>query len=113
MAALRRLRGNTGGLPRPAAGQEEGKKIGRAPIVDARPQLASTSRLKPGSPATPGSNRLPLLSSEPDGVHGLPPRRTQPSTPLGNAVPKVDAPRMGVRPRISRVSGTGHRQLPV
>jgi len=37
-------------------------------------------RLQPGAPAAPGAERLGLLPSGPDPVHGVPPRRTRPST---------------------------------
>ena len=39
-------------------------------------------RLRPGTPTSPKRDRLPLLPSGPGGVHGLLPRRTQPSTPF-------------------------------
>jgi len=37
-------------------------------------------RLRPGHSATPEADRLPLLPSGSDGVHGAPPRRTRSST---------------------------------
>ena len=56
--------------------------MGRAPTVDNALQLTQVSQLQPGIPATPGVYYLPLLPSGPDGIHNLPPRKTQPSTPL-------------------------------
>jgi len=56
------------------------------PLSNRISQLATTSLLRPGTPVTPKRNRLPLLPPGPGGVHGLLPRRTQPSSPLGLAV---------------------------
>ena len=52
------------------------------PPVDLAHRSAPASQLRPGSPAAPRTNYLPLLPSGPDGVHSILPRRTQSSTPL-------------------------------
>ena len=68
-----------------------------------------TSLLRPGTPAAPRRDRLPLLPPGPGGVHGLLPRRTQPSTPLIPAVPTDREPSRGSSiplRRILRVQGT-------
>jgi hypothetical protein len=59
------------------------------PLSNRATRLAKTSLLRPGNPAAPKSDCLPLLPPGPGGVHRLLPRRTQPSTPLGLAVPTV------------------------
>ena len=56
------------------------------------------SLLRPGCPAAPDEHRLPLLSSEPGGVHGSPPRRTRPSTPLYVDLTGQHRPRMAFDP---------------
>ena len=56
------------------------KKRSRAPSFDRIPKTCPTERLEPGFPGAPVSFRLPLLPSGSDGVHGLPPPRTQLST---------------------------------
>ena len=52
-------------------------------------------RLRSGAPAAPGADRLGLLPSGPDPVHGAPPRRTQPSTPIFERVPSGGGPQEG------------------
>ena len=55
------------------------RRVVHHPFVPFRRRV-QRPRLKPGSPASPEDNRLPLLSSEPDGVHGSSPRGAQLST---------------------------------
>ena len=65
----------------PRAPRPGGVKKGRAPAVD-RPVARSPGiRLRPGAPAAPRGDCLPLLPSGPDGVHKPRARRTWPSTP--------------------------------
>jgi hypothetical protein len=82
---------------------------GRAPSVEPSHPAYWTSLLQPGTPAAPRRDRLPLLPPGPGGVHGLLPRRTQPSTPLNPAVPTDHEPSRGSSiplRRILRVQGT-------
>ena len=60
---------------------------GRAPLFELRPPACRTSLLQPGYPVAPAGYRLWLLPPGPDQVHGPTPHRTQPSTPLSQAVP--------------------------
>ena len=53
------------------------------PLLSRATYRISAVRLRPGIPTSPKRNRLPLLPLGPGGVHGLLPRRTQPSTPFG------------------------------
>ncbi len=65
-------------------------------------------RLQPGSPAAPEGDRLPLLPSGPDGVHGPPLRGTRLSTSDAVVVGERCCPRPGVQLRYSglRIQGT-------
>lgn len=74
----------------------------------ASPRLAGASQLRPGTPAAPESDCLPLLPSRPGGVHRLSPRRTRASTPLDLGSPEKIEPRVGIRPCCSglQVQGT-------
>jgi len=71
------------------------------------------STFEPGNPTAHESDYLPLLSSEPDGVHRLPLRRTQFSSPLAKGRPYRSMPIIGIRPCYSGLQVTGHRYLPV
>lgn len=55
-------------------------------------------RLRIGTSTSPKSDRLPLLSSDPGGVHGLLPYGTHPST-LPELVVTVDIGKGGIRTR--------------
>ena len=84
--ARRRVRclivaGEMGRIPRERENAGGENENGRAPPFDPFRERVGRFRLQPGSPASPGEYRLPLLSSEPDGVHGSPPRGAQFSTP--------------------------------
>ena len=57
------------------------------------------SRLKPSYPTAHERVRLGLLPPGPDPVHGVPLRRTWPSTPLTGVRPHRPAPRVGIQPR--------------
>src|SRR3954447_24099736 len=71
------------------------------------------SELRPGTPATPGGDRLRLLPSGPDLVHGPPPRGTRPSTPLpAGSSPMSGGPSGGNSAPLERIAGAGHRYLP-
>jgi len=61
-------------------GHSEEEMLGRAPPFDPFRRHFRRLQLKSGGPAAHESYHLPLLSSEPDGVRRLPPRRTQLST---------------------------------
>ena len=63
------------------------KQRGRAFPSIPFPEAPTRRKLRPSFLAAPESNRLPLLPSGPDGVHGLSPRKTQPSTPLTTQQP--------------------------
>ena len=65
-------------------------------------------RLQPGCPAAPEGDRLPLLPSGPDGVHGPPLRGTRLSTSDAVVVGERCCPRPGVQLRYSglRIQGT-------
>jgi len=77
------------------------------PLSDAHTGLPRAG-LRPGTPATPASDRLRLLPSGPDRVHELTSRRTWPSTPSLRRLPYDRSPRAGIQPRWSglRVQGT-------
>lgn len=63
-----------------------GKKRDRAPTFVLRPMTRFLNPwLQTGATTSPGSDRLPLLPSEPGGVHGLPPCGTRPSIPREKA----------------------------
>jgi hypothetical protein len=66
------------------------------------------ARLRPGSPTAPEDDRLPLLPSGPDGVHGPSLRGTRPSTSGTVVVGERCGPRPGVQLRCSglRIQGT-------
>ena len=68
---------------------------GRAPLVELRSPACGTKQLRPGYPVAPTGNRLWLLPSGPDQIHRSAPHRTQPSTPLGQAVPATVEPSEG------------------
>ncbi len=72
------------------------------------PCLTVASRLRPGTPAAPKRDYLPLLPSGSGGVRRLLPRRTQSSTSLNSDRTKSSEPQRGVRSRYSglRVQGT-------
>jgi len=65
-------------------------------------------QLGPGYPTSPATNRLGLLPSGPDPLHGATPRGTQ---SVNTACLALDLahyhPQAGIRPRIKRTSGTG------
>ncbi len=65
------------------------------------PRLIRRSQLQPGTPTAPGSDDLPLLPSDPGGVYRLPPRRTQPSSPLTPDSPETYAPRKVFNPAVA------------
>ena len=71
-------------------------------------RLTRNNRLRPGAPAAPRRDSLPLLPPGPDGVQRLLPRRTQSSTPLEPSSIKRNNPQGGIRPRYGglRVQGT-------
>src|SRR5262249_16372994 len=96
--------------PRAAGPSISGHCLVVHPPSFAYPQCARVSQLRPSFPATPRSHPLPLLSSEPDGVRGLPPRGTQPSTLLNVYVRGASRPREGIRRRI--MAGFGWRAPP-
>src|SRR5512136_460628 len=60
---------------------------GRAPAVDPAHRLTLDSLLRPGLPAAPETNYLPLLPSGPDGVCSASPRRARSSTLLVEGSP--------------------------
>ena len=66
------------------------------------------SHLSSGIPAAHKRIRLPLLSSESDGVHSLSLRRARTSLILTNGIPHIIFPRIGVTPCYSgfQVQGT-------
>jgi hypothetical protein len=66
------------------------------------------ARLRPGCPAAPEGDRLPLLPSGPDGVHGPTLRGTRPSTSSTVSVGERHGPRPGIQLRCSglRIQGT-------
>jgi len=75
-------------------------KIGRAPGVDSHPlRTHPRARLRPGCPAAPDDDRLPLLPSGPDGVHGPSLRGTRPSTSGTVVVGERCGPRPGIQLR--------------
>src|SRR5215213_6419792 len=55
--------------------------------------------LRPGDPASPTGDRLRLLPSGPDLVHGPTSRGTRPSTPQARALARSRAPREGIQLR--------------
>jgi len=63
-------------------GHSEEEMLGRAPPFDPFRRHFRRLQLKSGGPAAHESYHLPLLSSEPDGVRRLSPRRTRLSTPI-------------------------------
>ncbi len=65
------------------------------PLSNRALRLAGASQLRPGTPAAPRSDCLPLLPSGPDGVHRLLPRRTQSSMPLSPGRPRKHRPSRG------------------
>jgi len=67
------------------------------------------SWLRPSSPAAPRHFCLPLLSSEPDGVHRRLSRRTQPSTLLSRGRLYKIFPPARIQPHCSGLWVTGHR----
>ena len=95
------------GRHRPASGKGEGR--GRAPGVDHAPaRTHPRARLQPGCPAAPEGDRLPLLPSGPDGVHGPTLRGTRLSTSGTVVVGERGGPRPGIQLRCSglRIQGT-------
>jgi len=62
------------------------KKTVVHPLSTQTSRRCLTSLLRPGCPAAPEDNQLPLLPSGPDGVPESSPRRTKPSTPLRQAL---------------------------
>src|ERR687896_1093348 len=92
-----------------AADRLEEGGIGRAPGVDHAPvRTHPRARLQPGCPAAPDGDRLPLLPSGPDGVHGPTLRGTRLSTSGSVVVGERGGPRPGVQLRCSglRIQGT-------
>ena len=53
------------------------------------------SQLRNGNPAAHGKIRLMLLGSPPDMVHGIPLRKTDPSTPLTQSRQYIGKPGCG------------------
>ena len=85
---------------------------GRAPPFDSFRQHIKRAQLKPGSPTSPGEDRLPLLSSEPDGVHSSPPRGAQLSTSkLADSGRRYRTSGWNSA-SLERIASTGHRYLP-
>ena len=70
------------------------------------------SRLGPGSLTAHEKHRLMLLGSPPDMVHGIPLRKTEPSTLLTAAKRHIAYPNTGLHPSCSGLQVTGHRWLP-
>ena len=70
------------------------------------------SQLQPGKPTAPERNRLSLLPSGPDEVHGRPPRGTRPSTPLMRGCLTVNILNTVSRPSCSGLKVTGLRYRP-
>src|SRR5712692_8621767 len=72
------------------------------------PRTRIRARLRSGLPAARDGDRLPLLPSGPDGVHGPTLHRTRPSTPRDAHRIRDAGPREGIQPRWSglRVQGT-------
>ena len=97
-----RRRSAAGGYVAPGRRAQRGpRKVDRAPPVEAGTRgAAAVSRLRFGAPAAPGGDRLRLLPSGPDLVHGS-------SSPTGpnhqhreqGADPGACAPREGIQPR--------------
>jgi hypothetical protein len=71
------------------------------------------SRLRSGNPTAHETSYLPLLPSGPDGVHRVPLRGTQSSTPLYPAGFTKTGLAIGIKPCYSGLQVTGHRYLPV
>src|SRR5712692_11530993 len=72
------------------------------------PRTRTRARLRPGFTAARDGDRLPLLPSGPDGVHGPRLHRTRSSTPRDARRTRDAGPREGIQPRWSglRVQGT-------
>jgi hypothetical protein len=80
----------------------------RWPCTHCRPRHSPrpyASLLRSGSPAAPDKHRLPLLPSGPGGVHGSPPRRTRPSTPLDVDLTEKHRASSGSSTPLERVAG--------
>src|SRR3712207_3383385 len=77
------------------------KLVDRAPSVEAWSRALNAARDSgPGAPAAPADDRLRLLPSGPDLVHGPTSRGTRAiDATNGAADPVADAPREGVQPR--------------
>ena len=83
-----------------AASWGPAKKADRAPSVEAGTRGAATvSRLRFGAPAAPEGDRLRLLPSGPDLVHGSSSPRDRTITRAQGADPGACAPREGIQPR--------------
>src|SRR5436190_15770202 len=90
------MTGNPRGRPR----------VDRAPTSEnGLPGVSAELRLRPGSPAAHGEDRLRLLPSGPDLVHGTPSRGTWPSTPQLGVLALRAEPSGGSSAPLERVSG--------
>src|SRR5687767_11029197 len=87
-------------------GRERNRSCTRCRTTPARTH--PRARLQPGCPAAPEGDRLPLLPSGPDGVHGPTLRGTRLSTSGTVVVDERYGPRPGIQLRCSglRIQGT-------
>ena len=74
-----------------------------------RPEHAHAPRLGPGLPAARSDDRLALLPSGPDAVHGPMLHRTRSSTPRRADRTRDPGPQGGNSAPLKRIAGTGHR----
>src|SRR5215210_8072714 len=76
------------------------------------PSASTGCKLRSGDPASPADDRLRLLPSGPDLVHGSTSRGTRPSTPRSGALAPGPHPSGGNSAPLERIADTGHRYLP-
>src|SRR5205823_13822786 len=99
--------------PPARSGRAGEARVDRAPSVEAGSRARLRPWLRPGLPAAPAGNRLRLLPSGSDLVHGPTTRGTRPSTPAAGALAAgAGSPSGGDSAPLERIAGTGHRYLP-